>query len=289
MLSWITEFLSVDGAALRLLRAASNSSAHSRPAILFVHGFTDNAIYFSRAAAALAENHDVFAYDARGHGRSSRFIKETSGRGFDDELRASDLLRVLDAFGASGMGQPIAVGHSMGGSTIANAAAMRPEAFRALVLEDPAWWEASDIPAAERDAAAKSLHDRTADWRKWLLALQTADDAASLAMAQAGNASWSLEDATLSRNARREFDPVLFDHYPPPDAPWRKSVSAWRCPALLLLGSERNAIIKPPRADEACALNSRVRWVQIAGAGHSIRFDRFDEYMSAVTQFLAQV
>lgn len=289
MLSWITEFLSVEGAALRLLRAASNSSAHSRPAILFVHGFTDNATYFSRAAAALAENHDVFAYDARGHGHSSRFIKETSGRGFDDELRASDLLRVLDAFGASGMGQPIAVGHSMGGSTIANAAALRPDAFSALVLEDPAWWEASDIPADERDAAAKSMRARTADWRKWMIELQAADDATSLAMSQAGNASWSLEDATLSRNARREFDPVLFDHYPPPDAPWRKSVSAWRCPALLLLGSERNAIITPQRADEACALNSRVHWVQIAGAGHSIRFDRFDEYMSAVRQFLAQV
>lgn len=286
MFSWTSEFLPVDGATLRLLRAASNTSAHHRPSILFVHGFTDNAMYFSRAAAALADTHEIFAYDARGHGRSTRFSDETSGRRFDDDLRAADLLRVLDAFSASGLRKPIAIGHSMGGSTIANAAALRPDAFRALILEDPAWWEAGDIPADERDAAAKSLRARTADWRKWLVALQAADDAASLAMSQAGNAIWSLEDATLSRNARREFDPVLFDHYPPPDAPWRKAVAAWRCPALLLLGSERNAIITPQRADEACAINSAVRWVQIAGAGHSIRFDQFDAYVAAVRAFL---
>ena len=70
------------------------------------------------------------------------------------------------------------------------------------------------------------------------------------------------------------------------DAPWRKAVAAWRCPALLLLGSERNAIITPQRADEACAINSAVRWVQIAGAGHSIRFDQFDAYVAAVRAFL---
>ena len=42
------------------------------------------------------------------------------------------------------------------------------------------------------------------------------------------------------------------------------------------------------RADarEAASLNPHVHWIEIEGAGHHIKYDRFDEYLTSVTAFL---
>ncbi|MCX6019396.1 MAG: alpha/beta hydrolase [Chloroflexi bacterium] len=277
MHDWPNFHLDVNGTTLRVIR--SHPATGDRPQVVLVHGFTDDAMYWTRTAEILAQTYEVIAYDARGHGESAR----RNGT-FDDVVRAADLLAVIDALK---LDRPLAIGHSMGGSTIANAAALRPTVFRAIALEDPAWWETADIPAEQRAAAEAGMRTRTSEWRRWLLEVQSADDAQSLTMVHEGNPIWSHDDAVLSRNARQRFDPAMFEDYPPAAAPWRSAVAAWRCPALLLLGSERNAIITPQRAEEARSINASVRWTQITGAGHAIRYDRFDDYIGAVLHFLA--
>jgi N-formylmaleamate deformylase len=276
---WPTESLADDGATLRIYR--SSPAPTGRRAVVLVHGFTDNALYWTRLAEALAESYDVYAYDARGHGASSRL----DGR-WDDAVRASDLLRVIDHLGLQ---RPVAIGHSMGGSTVANAAAARPEAFGALVLEDPAWWDLGELPAEQRAAVAAAMQQRRIDWRAGNDRMKSADAEASIAMVRANNPDWTLQDMTLSRNARLQVDPAIFDHYPTAEAPWKSAVAAWRCPALLVLGSRGDAIIKPPLADAAHAINPLVRWVQIADAAHSIRFGQFDAYRTAVEDFLTSI
>ncbi len=277
MKTWKQLDVHVNGVRLRTYRAGNGKAP-----LLFVHGFTDNALYWSRAAEALEANWDVVAYDARGHGAS-----ELGGPVFDDAIRAADALAVVDALG---LVKPVAIGHSMGGSTIANAAAQRPGAFRALVLEDPAWGEfPPDTSAEQRKAAADGMQVRTATWRDWVCQLQSVDDIEALEIVMAGSPEWGAADAALSRDARQQVNLAQFDHYPPAEAPWRAAISASACPVLLLLGSERNAIIKPETADDVVRLAPLARWVQIPGAGHSIRYDQFDAYMSAVNEFLAKV
>lgn len=274
---WQQSDVHVNGVRLRTYRAGNGKAP-----LLFVHGFTDNALYWSRTAAALSENWDVTAYDARGHGAS-----DLGGPLFDDATRASDALAVIDALG---LVKPVAIGHSMGGSTLANAAAQRPGAFRALILEDPAWWEfPPETGAEQRQAAAVGMRERTSTWRDWVRQLKSVDDDKALDMVRTGSPEWDASDAALSRNARQQVNLAQFDHYPPAEAPWRAAIAASTCPVLLLLGSERNAIIKPETADEVTRLAPLARWVQITGAGHAIRFDQFEAYLAAVNAFLATV
>jgi len=69
------------------------------------------------------------ALEFRGHGRSSKPAPPIPWRSF-----AEDILAVAGHFALRGA---VGVGHSMGGHALAEAAALRPDAFAALVLADP--------------------------------------------------------------------------------------------------------------------------------------------------------
>jgi pimeloyl-ACP methyl ester carboxylesterase len=58
MKNWSQGRCSVDGVSLRYFR-----SGGTLPPLVLVHGFTDNALYYSRLAEELAFSWDVVAYD----------------------------------------------------------------------------------------------------------------------------------------------------------------------------------------------------------------------------------
>jgi pimeloyl-ACP methyl ester carboxylesterase len=80
MRAWHQGVIETDRARLRYFR-----SGGELPSVVLVHGFTDSALYFTRVAEALATDYDVVAYDARGHGISTRLSE--SGGVFDDDIR----------------------------------------------------------------------------------------------------------------------------------------------------------------------------------------------------------
>ena len=265
-----------DGTSLRWFRSGGDA-----PPLLLVHGFTDNALYFSRAAERLADDWDVVAYDARGHGGSGR-----AGDRFDDAIRVSDLGGVVNALS---LHRPAMVGHSMGASTIALAVAAHPGIARAVVLEDPAWWEtptpSSDEEAAQQEATRQAGN---ATWRDWVAWMQQAPREEALAARRSESPLWSEEDVALSLDARLDVQLGLFEHFPSIRAPWRTVVPLIDCPTLLVLGdSAPGGIITPEVAAEASTLNSLITSAHITGAGHAIRYDRFEPFMEAVVAFLA--
>ncbi len=71
----------------------------------------------------------ALALEFRGHGRSSKPAPPIPWRWFAEDILA--VAAHFDLRGAAG------VGHSMGGHALAQAAALRPDAFAALVLADP--------------------------------------------------------------------------------------------------------------------------------------------------------
>lgn len=267
-----------DGTSLRWFRSGDRGAG--LPPLLFVHGFTDNALYYTRAAEALADRWDVVAYDARGHGASDR-----AGERFDDEVRVSDLLCIVESLGLQ---QPAMIGHSMGAATIALALAAHPGVARAAVLEDPAWWE-PPVAATDAEAAAQRAArlERNQAWHDWLVALRNGTRAEGIAQRQAESPLWALQDVELSHDARLDVELGLFRFFPQERSEWRRLVPAFSCPVLLVTGDPAlGAIITNDQATEATTLNPLVQIAHVDGAGHAIRYDRFDGFLPAVTTFL---
>lgn len=117
-----------DGLALHAEVDEPAGGARGRPTVVLVHGYalTLDAWHFQRAA--LRAEHRLVLYDQRSHGRSGRSKPEHAT--FDQLGR--DLACVIEQLGDGG--PVVLVGHSMGGITILELAAQRPELFGPVVV-----------------------------------------------------------------------------------------------------------------------------------------------------------
>ena len=97
------------------------------PPVFFCHGTGLHSRCWDQVILELG--HRAFALDFRGHGRSSKPPSPYHWRTFGEDAAA--VAQALDLSGAIG------VGHSMGAHALIVAAALRPEAFSALLLIDP--------------------------------------------------------------------------------------------------------------------------------------------------------
>lgn len=96
--------------------------------ILFVHGWTCDRTYFAPQAEHFARSRRVVSVDLRGHGASDKPAGKYTISGFAEDL--AWIVKQLD------LGQPIVVGHSMGGMTALVMAAEQPQATGAIVMVD---------------------------------------------------------------------------------------------------------------------------------------------------------
>jgi lipase len=103
-------------------------TGQGRP-VLFCHASSFHARIWDRVIAHLPGNRRCLAFDARGHGRSSKPAPPYVWRSFGLDVAA--MAKFLGLEGAVG------VGHSMGGHAVTLAASLNPSAFSALVLFDP--------------------------------------------------------------------------------------------------------------------------------------------------------
>ncbi|MFB6296278.1 MAG: alpha/beta fold hydrolase [Halobacteriales archaeon] len=130
------------------------------PPLVIAHGVYDDGLCRLPLARDLDDDHDVILYDARGHGRS-----DAPEGGYDSGTRAQDLIGLLDALDVE---DPYLFGHSMGGDTVAAAAARRPDLPRAVALVEPAGLmyrnqDADDVGTTPQEAAERIAwwHDHT--------------------------------------------------------------------------------------------------------------------------------
>jgi pimeloyl-ACP methyl ester carboxylesterase len=132
----------------------SATGASGEPPIVLVHGATFRSEDWENIFPRLATRYRVIAYDARGHGKSGR----AAGYAIGDF--ADDLLRVIDHVAAA---PAIVIGHSLGGATALVAAARKPAAIKALVLEDPVVDNWDRDWRAEYYKAVRATLDKAAD------------------------------------------------------------------------------------------------------------------------------
>lgn len=264
-LSWRDAAVEANGVSTRYRRAGSG------PPLVLAHGLTDSARCWARIADDLARDHDVVAYDARGHGRSSL---PTGPRAVTD--MADDLLALIAALGLE---RPAVLGHSMGANTAAMAAGRGPEAIGAVLLEDPPWFGAAGPPPP-----------RLADWPAYQRQLQEMSQEDLEALCRRDNPGWHESEAGPWAEAKRQFNHGVFAGGLPSLGDWREVVATVRCPGLLITGDNPTggAIVTEDAAATALALAPSLRHVRIPGAGHNVRRDNYSAYLAAVRQFLAR-
>lgn len=156
---WTTGTVSANGIELQYYQTGSGEP------IVLAHGMYDNGRRWIPLGSALADDYEVITYDARGHGRS-----DAPEAGYNIESRIADLMGIINGLE---LADPVLIGHSMGGATVAWAAA-RSDQPRGVVLVDPArFHESPEIDVADareitrerlREAKARPIDERIEDY-----------------------------------------------------------------------------------------------------------------------------
>lgn len=116
-------FFEINGARLAVFERTG-----SEPPVFFAHATGFHARSWNQIVTRIPRRRAI-AFDMRGHGLSSKPAPPYHWRQFGED--AATLARELNLHGATG------VGHSMGGHSLALAAALVPNAFAELILIDP--------------------------------------------------------------------------------------------------------------------------------------------------------
>jgi pimeloyl-ACP methyl ester carboxylesterase len=271
MTSWLEEDVHVNGVRLHYFRTGGD-----KPPLVLNHGWTNSGLCWAATMRALDADFDVIAYDAQGHGRSDRL-----GERFGEAERVGALLGLVEQLG---LHRPVLMGHSMGAQTVAVASARRPDLARAVILEDPPWYEAAD--------ARDRVRSTWTEWFAWVRSLPGKPRSVALAEYRLQQPGWSDETLNLRIDAYQQMDLRLLDLPTRDFTPWRQLAAAFRCPWLLIIGEAgegRDGIVTVPQAEAALRLSPHLRYVQIKDTGHSPRNDHFEEYIGVVKEFLGSV
>lgn len=105
------------------------------PPFHFAHANGFNGQTYAEILRPLADEFNIRAWDARGHGVTSLRADPSLQKGWN--IYADDLIAMLEAFHAETGQKVLLAGHSMGGTMSLLAAAKRPDLVRGLLLLDP--------------------------------------------------------------------------------------------------------------------------------------------------------
>jgi pimeloyl-ACP methyl ester carboxylesterase len=244
----------------------------SKPPLLLAHGFSDNGLCWTPVAQALEGDFDVIMPDARGHG-----LSDAPETGYDTEDRVADLVGFIQALERE---RPALMGHSMGANTVAFTAATYPDLVGCAILEDPPWRELTFAPE-EAQARAKQR-------RAEIIERKTRTRQALMISCREAHPTWPEAELGPWADSKLQLSPNVVNRWSPPPMHWSEVAAKIACPTLMITADpSEGAIVTPQLARATVGMNANVRVVHISGAGHSIRRERFDQYMQTVTEFLA--
>ena len=241
-----------------------------KPTLVLAHGITDHGLCWHQLARDLEADYDLILYDAYGHGKSSRIDPE---KRFDFVEDLHDLIIGLK------LEKPGLIGHSMGAATAAGFAAKYPEMPACVILEDPPW---SDQAMSEKD-----FQSMMQKWKKDNLAAKEKTIKQLVTLKKKESPHW--EEAILSEwaQSKHDVDPAVFDHNPIKKSNWRELAKAIAVPTLVITGDqELGAIIAPKLGVEAVKTLKKGEFGHISKAGHCVRYEQYQPYLTMIRLFL---
>jgi len=263
---WSQEILEVDGNGFNYYRTGSGG----KPPLVLAHGFSDNGLCWLQTALDLEDRYDIIMPDARGHGLSARV---QPGESVD---MAADLAGII---GALGMQDPVVGGHSMGAMTAFQLGLRWPELPRALILEDPPFFNAGQRPQVNPDQ-----EHPMAPWVETVTRL-TLDEL--LAQTREEHPSWPEWVINTWTPAKKQLDPNILSILRIEGWTWEENVPRLACPTLVVTADpQKGGIVTPEIAAKVESLNHRCKVVHIPGTGHHVRFEDYQTYMGALRTFL---
>jgi pimeloyl-ACP methyl ester carboxylesterase len=229
-------------------------------------------------ARELGGTYDVIMPDFLGHGLSDRVRDGVTFMSLAEQL--------VGLIAGLGLTKPILMGHSLGASVAAIAAALQPELPKAVILEDPPWGmrDSESRPASQEEQSERE------EWLGFMRELPSLSRQEVMGRGGKMNPTWTEEEIGYWADSKLQFDPSFFPVLSSPPPPYEETVPQMKCPTLLLT-SDRG-IVTPATAENATALwqaNTPFRWVLFIDAGHNIRREQFEVYCKAIYRFLGEI
>jgi pimeloyl-ACP methyl ester carboxylesterase len=248
-----------------------------KPAVVFLHGYTDNGLCWARLPLALRHVYDVILLDSRGHGISDRPEDST----YALAERAEDAFAVIDGLGLKRL---VLVGHSMGADTAAKVAADHADRIRGLVLIDPPWYPQSvKFSAEELEERAQKSREAILRWRG-----QSVDELIELSREK--HLKYDDSNHFQWAKSKKQITPDIANAISAPREDWWEMLKRTKCPTLLATANvEASALVSDEVAEEAVRLSKTLTRVHFDQAGHSIHRDEFYAFRDVLRKFLRRL
>jgi N-formylmaleamate deformylase len=279
MTNWKDGYVNVNGTKIHYYRTGGE-----KPQVVLNHGVMDDGLCWTRVAKELESDYDVIMLDARGHGFSD------DGNGdYKSETRANDVAEVVKSLGLE---KPVVGGHSLGAEVSIHFAANYPDIPRAIFLEDPPIAMPGEPMFGGRigemgEGALKMM--ATVMKLIKILPIFLGKIIAKKMMPT------SPDDEIIPwLNSKKRFSSDLLKSMAEePEAlvpsPF-EAVKKVKVPTLLFMGDrEKGSIVSVEVAEKMKTLIPDLQVSHLEGANHDIRRSKFEEYMTALKTFLAQV
>ena len=261
---WTDSFVIANGIRIHYWRTGGD-----KPALVMLHGSSDDGLCWTSLAKELTSDYDVFLPDARGHGLSDPAMATDSADAQAEDVAA--LIRELK------LDRPIVMGHSMGASSAAWFAAKYPGMARAIVLEDPGL-----LPRT----GGRGRMDVEAVRARILARNQTSyDDLVKGCVESSPN--WGLQECRIWAPSKRLHHPSNADRYRAfAERPAMSELFAKIEVPTLILKADADEDTRAKNREVAAKLrNGKI--VHIDGAGHNVRREQKTALLAALRDFLA--
>src|SRR5215475_14593133 len=266
------------------------------PPLVIVHGLRDHSHSFDDLARGLLDRFHVVALDLRGHGDSETTPYYAFGHFV---LDLHNLIRALR------LERPVVVGHSLGGEVVSSYSGCFPERPAKVVIieglgppprsmDEEVRWTVDGFARIDRALAGHpGLKDLDAAYRRLRERNPRLPEQKARELALLGTRA--REDGTLEW----KFDAMLTTMAITGPFNLEYSMAYWRrvtAPTLIIHGAESGEFWRSrPGAVylDAADLQRRLacfrdhRFVELAGAGHMVHFDRPRELVTTVRKFLS--
>lgn len=263
---WTKNDLTINGARLHYVRTGEGQ----KPPLVLAHGFSDDSLCWLQTAVDLETSYDIIMPDARGHGCSARV---QPGQPVD---MAADLAGIIQALGLE---RPIVGGHSMGAMTAFQMGVRYPEIPRALLLEDPPWWQ----PQPTQTTSRPGEHPMA----PWVTTIERLTLDELITQTREEHPTWPEQVIQTWCPAKKRLDPNILSILTIGGTDWLADVPKLTCPTMIVTADpEKGGIVTAAIAAQVQTLNPLCTIIHIPGAGHHVRFEAYTTYMQSVHAFL---
>lgn len=250
-----------------------NEESANGDSVVLIHGFGANKDNWTRLAAELTDDFNVYAIDLPGHGDSSKNLD--LGYRFEDQVQ--HVARILEALDID---QAHMMGNSMGGAITALYAATFPEQVRSAVLFDPAgiFEYDSELVDLVMEGDNPLIPRKPGDFDRLM----------DFALEKKPFAPWPILDVMEEKAiANREVNEVIFaairDTGYEPD--FRNAITQIRAPVLVVWGKE-DRVIDYRNADVFVERIPDARKVLLEGVGHAPMIEVPEESARLFREFI---